>query len=177
MSKIKFSFRCKNCASLFSKWQGKCEQCSSWDTIERLDEKLSQNTDASISKTDRLADIAETEEKDIWKTGVYELDRVLGKGFVYQSIGLLGGAPGIGKSTLILQILGRLTKLKKKVLYVSGEESASQIKLRAQRLEVSQENIFIIIENSLENILATVTQLTFCQILLLIDSIQTVSTE
>ena len=72
MSKIKFSFRCKNCASLFSKWQGKCEQCSSWDTIERLDEKLSQNTDASISKTDRLADIAETEEKDIWKTGVYD---------------------------------------------------------------------------------------------------------
>ena len=175
MSKAKFLFRCKNCSALFNKWQGKCEQCSSWDTIEKLDEKLSQNTATSISKADRLTAIADTEEKDIWQTGVYELDRVLGKGFVYQSIGLLGGAPGIGKSTLILQILGRLTKLQKKVLYVSGEESASQIKLRAQRLEVSQENIFIIIENSLENILATVTQLK--PDFILIDSIQTVSTE
>ena len=175
MSKAKFLFRCKNCSALFNKWQGKCEQCSSWDTIEKLDEKLSQNTATSISKADRLTAIADTEEKDIWQTGVYELDRVLGKGFVYQSIGLLGGAPGIGKSTLILQILGRLTKLQKKVLYVSGEESASQIKLRAQRLEVSQENIFIIIENSLENILATVTQLK--PDFIVIDSIQTVSTE
>ena len=99
----------------------------------------------------------------------------MGKGFVYQSIGLLGGAPGIGKSTLILQILGRLTKLKKKVLYVSGEESASQIKLRAQRLEIPQEDIFIIIENSLENILAVITQLK--PDFIVIDSIQTISTD
>ena len=104
MSKIKFSFHCKNCAALFSKWQGKCEQCSSWDTIEKLSEELSQKSTSSAAETKNLAAIAETEEKDIWKTGVYELDRVLGKGFVYQSIGLLGGAPGIGKSTLILQI-------------------------------------------------------------------------
>ena len=174
MQKIRNEYRCVHCQKSFSKWQGKCDHCNSWDSLEKIATNNQQYPKQEI-KIDSLADISEDVNQSILKIGVHELDRVLGKGIVYQSIGLLAGAPGIGKSTLILQILGRLTKVGKKVLYISGEESKLQIKTRAERLAIPQEKILILIENSLENILGAIYNLK--PDFVVIDSIQTIASE
>lgn len=170
MSKKKLKFECKSCLKQFAKWQGKCDQCSAWDSIITVEQATVTETNIS-----NLAQISIDNKAEIWQTGVHELDRVLGKGIVCQSIGLLGGPPGIGKSTLILQILGRLARFGKKVLYLSGEESAAQIKMRAERLQIPQVDIFIQIENNLENIFLTVAKLK--PDFVVIDSIQTIASE
>ena len=170
MSKNQLQFQCQNCLKEFAKWQGKCDECSAWDSIVKITPAESVRKIAPISN---LADIPQNTDSEIWETGVRELDRVLGKGIVSQSLGLLGGPPGIGKSTLILQILARLAKLGKKVLYLSGEESASQIKMRSERLQIPQDAIFFKIENSLEDALTGVIQLQ--PDFVVIDSIQTIA--
>ena len=172
MSKTLTNFTCSNCQNNFTKWQGKCNFCGAWNSIKKSQINFS-NVNINLEIPQSLAEIPQQNTPSIWKTGVHELDRVLGQGIAYQSIGLLGGAPGIGKSTLILQVLGRLTKLDKKVFYVTGEESALQIKNRAERLAINQEKIFILVENSLENILSSIGKLK--PDFVVIDSIQTIA--
>ena len=171
MSKSKVKYVCSNCGFESLKWIGKCPQCESWDSfveelVETKKQKLSSYKTGFIVK--KLLDISSTEEDRI-KTNIGEFDRVLGGGLIPGSVILIGGDPGIGKSTLVMQASD---KLKGKVLYITGEESANQIKLRADRLKVRSDNFFILAETDLEVILSAVSELS--PHLVIIDSIQTI---
>lgn len=179
MAKVKTLFYCTECGNETPKWQGKCPACGAWNTIvERPAEKsqsrsgVRQNGVGAISGYSRPKSLAEVETASEirFATGMNELDRVLGGGAVQGSLVLVGGAPGIGKSTLMLQICEHLCR-KLKVLYVSGEESERQIKLRAERLKVSGENLFLMADGNLDNIAQAATQLQ--PDILIVDSIQT----
>ncbi len=176
MSK-KSVYICQNCGIESPKWMGKCPSCGGWNTFaEEIVEKkrVSPAISAQLSANQPLTleDIA-AEQMERITVGIAEFDRVLGGGIVPGSIVLLGGEPGIGKSTLVLQMaLGMRTK---KVLYVSGEESLQQIKLRAGRLGLENDTCLFLSETSLENVLAHTTQIQ--PHLLIIDSIQTLATE
>ena len=173
MAKLKKAFFCQNCGTQHSQWQGKCNGCKEWNTlVEEILTKIPEKEWASeginkASKPIRMDAIDVSAIPKI-KTGDAELDRVLGGGLVPGVVILLGGEPGIGKSTLLLQVA---LQLKKKVLYVSGEESQQQIKLRATRMGLAEDNCFVLSE--------TETQSIFIQLqniqpqLLIIDSIQT----
>jgi len=179
MSKVKTSFFCQNCGVQSPKWVGKCPSCSQWNTFveeivskeEKLIWKKSANKKEKVSKPTLLQEISESIESRIVIPDK-ELHRVLGGGMVPGSLVLMGGEPGIGKSTLLLQVALQLRN--KKVLYVSGEESELQIKMRADRLKLKNENFFILTETSLENIFHQVSELV--PDLLVIDSIQTIFT-
>ncbi len=134
-----------------------------------------KNWVASENCPQNLGDITVQESEERWVTGVHEFDRVVGGGIVRGSVGLLGGSPGVGKSTLILQLLARLIKNQLKVLYISGEESANQIKHRADRLKISQQELMVLIESNLEQILENLRELT--PDFVVMDSIQTLYTE
>ena len=175
MAKIKSVFYCTQCGNEAPKWQGRCNACGAWNTMVEHTEKPAPSGRAKIapvgiSKTpQRLCDV--TGDREIrFSTGIGELDRVLGGGAVAGSLVLVGGAPGIGKSTLLLQICNSLCA-ERKVLYVSGEESERQLKLRAQRLGVSSESLYILSETRLSDILAAVEELS--PDILIADSIQT----
>ncbi len=179
MAKIKTRYVCQNCGAVFPKWYGRCPECGAWNSlVEEVVEERTGTGQESKSFTLRtkppqlLSEIKSLKSKRL-KTGVSELDRVLGGGFVPGSIVLLGGEPGIGKSTLALQ-LAFLSDMK--VLYISGEESLEQIKLRALRLGVQEsDKVTFLPEVILENILATVEQ-TYPD-LVIVDSIQTTQTD
>ncbi len=170
MAKLKTSYFCQSCGTQHSQWQGQCKSCREWNTIvEEVVEKQSK----SAINTDKqhIINIIEVETKDEprIKTPSEELNRVLGGGIVLGSVTLIGGEPGIGKSTLLLQLA---LKMKKKILYVSGEESASQIKMRADRLtEMQNPNCFLFTETSMEKILYEAQKL--LPDFMIIDSIQT----
>lgn len=170
MAKLKTSYFCQSCGTQHSQWQGQCKSCREWNTIvEEVVEKqpkLAINTDKQ-----HIINIIEVETKDEprIKTPSEELNRVLGGGIVLGSVTFIGGEPGIGKSTLLLQLA---LKMKKKILYVSGEESASQIKMRADRLtEMQNPNCFLFTETSMEKILYEAQKL--LPDFMIIDSIQT----
>lgn len=153
MAKTKKDFLCNACEAKFPKWSGRCGHCGEWDSLVEVEHTKNKSAQwIESSKIQFLDQISINEQEERWVTGVHEFDRVIGGGIIKGSIGLLGGTPGVGKSTLILQLLARLVKLGKKVLYVSGEESASQIKARSLRLIISPEGIQILIESNLENI-------------------------
>ena len=142
MAKLKTTYVCQNCGAVQAKWMGKCPECNEWNTlVEEVVEKqsaskssLSQNyTPKNTPVT--LSNVAGIETVR-FHTGIKELDQVLGGGIVKGSVVLIGGEPGIGKSTVILQVSGILSKQNKKVLYVSGEESPTKIRMRADRLNV-----------------------------------------
>lgn len=177
--KAKTLFYCTSCGNEFPKWQGKCPACGSWNTIvERPPESRSPvgNLRSAIhahSGPQKIAEVEMTEELRFF-TGMSELDRVLGGGAVRGSLVLVGGAPGIGKSTLMLQICNELCK-EHTVLYVSGEESARQIKLRAQRLHVSGETLYVLSETKLGDIADAIRAVK--PDLLIVDSIQTIMTD
>ncbi len=173
--KHKSVFVCQECGALYYKWQGRCTECGAWNTI--IEQKESkEETDNRFSWVDSegvepiLLDHVEINNKDRLSSGIAELDRVLGGGIVAGSLILFGGEPGIGKSTLLLQVCLNLAK-NKKVFYISGEESSSQIKLRAVRLNSAIGKVFIIIESNLEKILATIEKEK--PDFVVIDSIQT----
>lgn len=174
--KAKTLFYCTSCGNEFPKWQGKCPACGSWNTIvERPPETRTvggslRNAIRSHNGPQKIADVEITEELRFF-TGMSELDRVLGGGAVRGSLVLVGGAPGIGKSTLMLQICNELCK-EHTVLYASGEESARQIKLRAQRLHVSGNSLYVLSETKLADITDAVHQVK--PDLLIVDSIQTI---
>ena len=175
MAKTKTVFYCTACGNESPKWQGRCPACGAWNTLEEHIERptatrrsksplsTSTNTPKSICQVDSGDEIR-------FSTGMSELNRVLGGGAVDGSLVLVGGAPGIGKSTLLLQICNALCS-HRKVLYISGEESERQLKLRAQRLGVAPETLFVLAENRMEDVAASCNE---CKPdVLIIDSIQT----
>ena len=182
MAKDKIAYVCENCGQESPKWIGKCPACGQWNTFKeiRVADTRQQAAAASVSTAQgkarntalRLRDISAHDDPRIDMHDA-ELNRVLGGGLVPGSIVLLGGEPGIGKSTLSLQTMLNLTD--KKVLYVSGEESAHQLKMRAERIGGESENFLILCENSLEAIFEQIKE-TKPEIVV-IDSIQTISTE
>ena len=171
MAKNKTVFVCNECGYESPKWMGKCPACNAWNTF--FEEKVVTSSNSSkkkeVSKPIELNKIEGKTEAKI-HTGFNELDRVLGGGLVNGSLILLGGEPGIGKSTLILQICNKI-KTDGKVLYVSGEESGEQIKLRADRLGVKNNNLLFLSETNIENIEENI--LSINPKLVIIDSIQT----
>ena len=177
-TKVKTAYFCQNCGTQHSKWQGQCSACKEWNTIveevvQKEEVKLWSNKEVdSRVKALKVADISLTNESRI-KTGNTELDRVLGGGIVSGAVVLLGGEPGIGKSTLMLQLaLGRKNF---KTLYVSGEESAKQIKMRAERLEGGSSDCLILTETSTQNVFTHIDAVK--PNLLIIDSIQTLHSQ
>ena len=178
MAKNKTVFVCNECGYESPKWMGKCPACNAWNSF--FEEKVVSSSTSSnllkrkeISKPIELNKIEGRKEAKI-STGFNELDRVLGGGLVNGSLILLGGEPGIGKSTLILQICNKI-KTEGKVLYVSGEESGEQIKLRADRLGVKNDNLLFLSETNIENIEENIVSIN--PKLVIIDSIQTMYSE
>jgi len=173
MAKTKTVFYCTACGNETPKWQGRCAACGAWNTIEEHVEKNTptgiRNPVGNIREPKKLQDIGQDSEIR-FTTGMNELDRVLGGGAIAGSLVLVGGAPGIGKSTLLLQICNQLCK-DKKVLYISGEESERQLKLRSTRLGVSPENLYILSECSLSDVITTAEEIG--PDILIVDSIQT----
>ena len=175
MAKTKTLFYCTECGNETPKWQGRCSACGAWNTIvEQPAAESKKKQTGSVSSPIRtprpISEIEATDELR-FHTGMNELDRVLGGGAVQGSLVLVGGAPGIGKSTLMLQICDNLCRFSK-VLYVSGEESERQIKLRAQRLGIRDEGLYLYSETYLDDIVASVEALK--PDILIVDSIQTI---
>ncbi|MGA7948765.1 MAG: DNA repair protein RadA [Thiobacillaceae bacterium] len=177
MAKSKTLYSCTECGATSPKWQGQCPGCGQWNTlVETIAEPSQPSRYAALSKTSEVQMLAEVEavEDERVATGIAELDRVLGGGLVRGGVILIGGDPGIGKSTLLLQALARLA-FNHKALYVSGEESARQIALRARRLQLDAPTLPMLAEIQLERILATLqTQQPFVAV---VDSIQTIYSE
>jgi len=179
MSKIKTAFFCQSCGTQFAKWQGQCNACKEWNTIVeeviQKEEKAAWKTETSLvkkaAKPLKINEIDSAEEIRLDTTDG-ELNRVLGGGLVPGSLTLLGGEPGIGKSTLLLQIS---LKLPYKTLYVSGEESQKQIKMRAERITPNGDNCYILTETKTQNIFRQIEEME--PEIVIIDSIQTLHTD
>lgn len=179
-SKIKTLWFCTSCGADSPKWTGKCPSCGQWNTM--VEEKVSTSSTTSSSatplsrqtkSTPRPVNQIEAVDEPRYHMPSEELNRVLGGGLVKGSIVLLGGEPGIGKSTLVLQNL--LAIRNRRILYVSGEESATQLKLRADRIGRGSDNLYIVCETSLENIFTHIEDTT--PDILVVDSIQTIATD
>ena len=178
---MKTIYICENCGYKSPKWLGKCPSCNEWNTfIEDVIDTTPQQSPKRASSISALPSEA-VSFKDVKlpefirsSTKLEELDRVLGGGLVNSSVVLLSGEPGIGKSTLLLQISDSLGT-NKKVLYISGEESFGQLKLRAERLKINGNNLFILTETNMENILSQINKIK--PDVIIVDSIQTVYTE
>ncbi|HQI15969.1 MAG TPA: DNA repair protein RadA [Bacillota bacterium] len=174
MAKVRTKFVCSECGSESPKWMGKCPECGQWNTlveeVEQRDSQVQQSLAGVLSRPESLLDISDDIEERLG-TGSNELDRVLGGGIVKGSLVLVGGDPGIGKSTLLLQIANNIGNKGKKVLYVSGEESTAQIKLRAFRMDIRSGNIFLVSENNTQNVDIYVRDMK--PDILVVDSIQT----
>ncbi len=177
MAKQKTSFVCSNCGTHSAKWQGQCNGCGEWNTLneEVLEPAITTawkpEAEKRQNKPLRLTEVKMNQESRI-TTNDAELNRTLGGGIVPGAMILIGGEPGIGKSTLMLQVALQLNNLR--VLYVSGEESQQQIKMRAQRMGLNSENCFLLTETSIEQIFQRIKELR--PELLVIDSIQTLQT-
>ncbi len=180
MAKTKTVFYCQNCGYESSKWMGQCPSCREWNTfveepkIERKNETAGVVRRDNASQPRTLSEI-EINEDERMSTGMKEFDRVLGGGIVPGSLVLLGGDPGIGKSTLLLQICRNLAADGRRILYVSGEESQRQIRMRAERMGSFSENLMIYCETNLADIQETITRTN--PEIVIIDSIQTMYQE
>ncbi|NBC57574.1 MAG: DNA repair protein RadA [Bacteroidetes bacterium] len=181
MAKPQTVYYCQNCGAQHPKWQGQCHSCKEWNTlVEEIISKSSKktwqtsnakNNKTKLPKASKLSDIS-FETEDRIKTKDEELNRVLGGGIVKGSLVLLGGEPGIGKSTLLLQLC---LNLPVKSLYISGEESSKQIKMRAERIQKSNDNCFILADTSTQRIFNQINKIE--PELVIVDSIQTLHTE
>ena len=178
MAKLKTSYICSNCGYVSPKWYGQCPQCKEWNTLnEEIESKSSPNSVSSAAKTHSFSSVTSvtditTNDELRYKTGIGEFDRVLGGGLVKGSVVLLSGDPGIGKSTLLMQACGTFAK-DKTVLYVSGEESAKQLKLRAERLAVNSASLSVMTETDVETVCEYI-KLNKPEVVM-VDSIQTMS--
>ena len=177
MAKAKTHFVCQACGYQAPKWLGKCPGCQEWNSFieERaVEEKVPERDLLGFEAEAVPTSIAEIvgEERGRFQIGIEEFDRVLGGGIVFGSVILVGGDPGIGKSTLLLQMMNRLASKGRKVLYISGEESLQQTKMRADRLGISSEHLFVASETSLEKILQDIQ--TLRPSTAVVDSIQTI---
>lgn len=169
MSKLKIKYVCSSCGYETLKWLGKCPECNEWNTFseELVDNKKTSVTSKTILNVVKLDEIVETDERRI-ETNISEFDRVLGGGFMQGSVVLIGGDPGIGKSTLIMQTAA---SIKGTVLYVSGEESTTQLNLRAKRLKIKTSNFYVLAVTEMELIEAAINKIN--PDVVMIDSIQT----
>jgi DNA repair protein RadA/Sms len=178
MAKLKTSFFCQNCGTQYAKWQGQCNACKEWNTIVeeviQKEEKSGWKPTSEVRKAPKPLKINEIDSSQEVRMNTLdgELNRVLGGGIVPGSLTLLGGEPGIGKSTLLLQIS---LKLPYKTLYVSGEESQKQIKMRAERITPNSDNCYILTETKTQNIFQQIQQIE--PEIVIIDSIQTLHTD
>ncbi|GAB3714052.1 DNA repair protein RadA [Flavobacterium koreense] len=178
MAKIKTSFFCQNCGTQYAKWQGQCNACKEWNTIVeeviQKEEKTSWKPTSEVKKAPKPLKVTEIDSSEEVRMNTLdgELNRVLGGGIVPGSLILLGGEPGIGKSTLLLQIS---LKLPYKTLYVSGEESQKQIKMRAERITPNGDNCYILTETKTQNIFRQIQEIE--PEIVIIDSIQTLHTD
>ncbi|MES2179626.1 MAG: DNA repair protein RadA [Gemmatimonadota bacterium] len=186
-TKAKTVFRCTDCGADHPKWAGRCDVCGAWNSlVEEMAAKAPTNgasrraggakslaDGGSVAATPKLREVSGSEARR-WKTGINEFDFVLGGGVVPGSMILIGGEPGIGKSTLLLQVAARFQNAGHSALYASGEESALQIKLRADRLSEDAGDVALLSETNLETILTTAAAAT--PAVLIVDSIQTVYT-
>lgn len=176
--KKKSLFYCTDCGNETAKWSGQCSACGAWNTVKEVPEKMMKASSAKSSKVNyskavgpvKLSEM-NSEAEIRFSSGFSELDRVLGGGAVRGSIVLVGGAPGIGKSTLLLQFCG-LVGSRERVLYITGEESGRQLKMRAERLGVEAANIAVLVETDMSEIVDAIGK--FEPTLVIIDSIQTV---
>lgn len=177
MAKKKVSlFECQHCGTQVSKWLGKCPDCGGWDSFIELStqqQEVLEQTKKIVSTKIKATAITDVKQDNIIRFSSYneEFDLVLGGGIVPGSLTLIGGSPGVGKSTLLLKVAGSIAKNGKKVLYVSGEESMGQIKLRANRLDANHENLFLLPEIKLEEIQDELLRQDYAVVI--IDSIQT----
>lgn len=175
--KTKTLFECQHCGFQSQKWLGKCPNCGGWDSFLELSssqiETLKEISKVS-STTSKAMPITDIKQDDVvrFSSNDSEFDLVLGGGIVPGSLTLIGGSPGVGKSTLLLKVAGNIAKMDKKVLYVSGEESAGQIKLRANRLDANSKNLFLLSEIKLEEIKNELLRQDYE--IVIIDSIQTI---
>jgi len=172
---IKTIYICSKCDSQFPKWQGRCTECGEWGTlaqqqVQKNKKAVGETSSVLAGEPETLAKINIKQEERL-KSAVFEFDRVLGGGIVSGSLLLLGGDPGIGKSTLILQIAGKLAEAGNQVLYISGEESSAQVKIRFSRLGLKTENLKFLGETDVDTIIATINK--HKPQLVIIDSIQT----
>ena len=182
MAKPRFQFICQNCGSVSNRWSGKCDACGEWNTL--VEENVSSGVGASPSAAkarrghavELVALSGETDDAPRILSGIAELDRVTGGGFVPGSALLVGGDPGIGKSTLLTQTAAALARQGHSVVYVSGEEAVAQVRLRARRLNAIEPDIGLAAETNVENILATL-EAGKPPALLIADSIQTLWTD
>ena len=177
MAKSKTVFYCTACGNESPKWQGKCPACGCWNTLQEHIEKpvpAGRPKSIGLSRQPKKITDLDSDTEIRFTTGMHELDRVLGGGAVAGSLVLVGGAPGIGKSTLLLQICQSLCK-ERSVLYISGEESERQLKLRAMRLGVAPENLFVLSETRLADLVEVTEEIR--PDILIVDSIQTLYNE
>lgn len=175
MAKLKTAYICQECGYESPKWMGKCPGCGSWNTmVEEVQDKDREGILHTITGTSKPLTIGEIEisEEERYTTSLEELDRVLGGGVVRGSLILVGGDPGIGKSTLLLQVSSNIASKGRVVLYASGEESSKQIKIRAERLEVEADKLYILSETNLSAIERYIEDLK--PEVIVIDSIQTI---
>ena len=177
MAKPKVNFICRECGNVVPKWVGKCSECGAWDSFDEevievaSKSKLRKQEDLEIKK---LSEISGIEQERI-KTGIGEFDQVLGGGLVKGSVVLVGGEPGIGKSTIMLQVASLLQSKNENVLYISGEESASQIYLRGSRLKLETSDFFVVSTNNFDNVISLLEKEKIN--ILIIDSIQSLFSE
>jgi DNA repair protein RadA/Sms len=180
MAKKKVLFECQHCGLTTPKWMGKCTNCGAWDSFIELNkhqQEVVKQTKSSKSKSSKAISINDIVEEEIYRYSSLdpELDSVLGGGVVPGSLTLIGGSPGVGKSTLLLKVGSNIASSGKNVLYVTGEESAGQIKLRANRLKSNQDSLYLLSEIRLEQILVELEHRSYD--FLIVDSIQTIYSE
>jgi DNA repair protein RadA/Sms len=177
--KSKIKYVCQHCGYESARWLGKCPECNSWSSFveEKSVTEKSQKYTFEAGKTSKVSAITDVEarEEDRYNTGINELNKVLGGGLVIGSLVLIGGEPGIGKSTLVLQMCNELSKKYGSVLYISGEESISQIKMRATRLKAISKDIFLVSETNIKVIEKHIYETK--PKVVIIDSIQTIFNE
>ncbi len=180
MAKKKILFECQHCGFTTPKWMGKCTNCGGWDSFVELNEQQQEvvkNTNSVSALTAKAISINDIQESEVYRYSSLdvELDGVLGGGIVPGSLTLIGGSPGVGKSTLLLKVGSNIASLGRNVLYVTGEESAGQIKLRANRLKANMQTLYLLSEIRLEQVIVELAHREYEFII--IDSIQTMYSE
>jgi len=180
MAKKKVLFECQNCGFTTQKWMGKCTNCGGWDSFLELNEhqqEVVKKTKTASTSSSKAISINDIQESEVYRYSSLdaELDGVLGGGIVPGSLTLIGGSPGVGKSTLLLKVASNIASTCKNVLYVTGEESSGQIKLRANRLNANVDSLYLLSEIRLEQVLSELEHRTYD--FLIIDSIQTIYSE
>ena len=182
MAKNALSFICQNCGAAYNRWQGKCESCGEWNTLAEEDTTGATSMPVSIRsrRKGRLFALETLTGKSFeaprLPSGMAELDRVTGGGFVRGSVLLVGGDPGIGKSTLLTQATSLMARAGHRAVYISGEEAVAQVRLRAERLGLSDAPVQLAAETSVEDIVSTLSEGAVPR-LIVIDSIQTMWTD